>query len=196
MALEAFKEWGSDPSTLVLFPGYCVRGTLGKERGCPPDARPLTPSPTHEVDVRSAAVSAPRGLEPSSPGRLPGCAVGPAFERAETARPFVRGVRVSAQVARRHRRAAPLPQRLRGRAGPLACALRRGRGQCDARACDVDQGALPPLASPGMSSLRLTWPDVPWRGPTPRFASPRLAPPRCTPTRSTAAGARSRRPPT
>ncbi|KFH07171.1 metallo-beta-lactamase domain-containing protein, partial [Toxoplasma gondii MAS] len=29
LALKALKAWGGDPATLVLLPGYCVRGTVG-----------------------------------------------------------------------------------------------------------------------------------------------------------------------
>ena len=34
-----------------------VRGTLGKERACPDGARPVAPSPTHEIDIRSGALA-------------------------------------------------------------------------------------------------------------------------------------------
>ena len=59
MALEAFIQWAGTPSTLVLFPSYCVRGTLGYRllagaKEVTLDAPPGVQPPTYKLAVACA----------------------------------------------------------------------------------------------------------------------------------------------
>ena len=49
--------WGGQFEDDPLFTPKGVRGLLAKERACPAGAQPLSPAPTHEIDVRSTALA-------------------------------------------------------------------------------------------------------------------------------------------
>ena len=60
MGVDATKPagcWGGGFEDDPLLSAKGVRQTLGKERGCPTTAQPLTPAPTHEADIRSAPLA-------------------------------------------------------------------------------------------------------------------------------------------
>ena len=49
--------WGGGFEDDPILSEKGIRGTLNKERSCPEGARPIAPSPTHEIDIRSAPLA-------------------------------------------------------------------------------------------------------------------------------------------